>query len=194
MLFRSIAVAVVGLISSANAKTDLAGCTYYDTVVKPTNGDYSYASRIYYVPDTGEVCAFLDCGGGRAPPKTTVPGCPQYKGTATYSPSFINPKTLGQVAATTASGAMSSTAPMTTSAPADPSSEAAGTIAAEASKSTTPSSESSQSAQTSAESNSATGSSKATSSTASAAGALVTTGPAVGKFAVAALAAGMGLL
>ncbi|KAF9766088.1 hypothetical protein IL306_001540 [Fusarium sp. DS 682] len=77
----------------ALAKTDLAGCTSYDTVVSDANG--MYASRIWYVPDTGELCDFLDCGGGRAPPKTTVPGCPGYVGTATYSPLFINPKTLG---------------------------------------------------------------------------------------------------
>ncbi|EWG41780.1 hypothetical protein FVEG_03804 [Fusarium verticillioides 7600] len=75
------------------AKTDLAGCTSYDTVLSNANG--MYASRIWYVPDTGELCDFLDCGGGRAPPKTTVPGCPGYVGTATYSPLFINPKTLG---------------------------------------------------------------------------------------------------
>ncbi|KAK1834073.1 hypothetical protein QBC39DRAFT_379990 [Podospora conica] len=31
-------------------------------------------------PDTGAICDALDCGGGRAPPKTTVPGCPQYSG------------------------------------------------------------------------------------------------------------------
>ncbi|KAI7771822.1 hypothetical protein LZL87_006098 [Fusarium oxysporum] len=77
----------------ALARTDLAGCTSYDTVLSNANG--MYASRIWYVPDTGELCDFLDCGGGRAPPKTTVPGCPGYVGTATYSPLFINPKTLG---------------------------------------------------------------------------------------------------
>jgi len=36
----------------------------------------------YYDPNTGELCNYLDCGGGRAPPKTDVPGCPLYKGTA----------------------------------------------------------------------------------------------------------------
>lgn len=29
----------------------------------------------WYDPLTGEVCDPLDCGGGRAPPKTNVPGC-----------------------------------------------------------------------------------------------------------------------
>lgn len=35
----------------------------------------------WYDPDDGQICDPLDCGGGRAPPKTNVPGCPQYKGT-----------------------------------------------------------------------------------------------------------------
>ncbi|KAM3428436.1 hypothetical protein MY4824_008810 [Beauveria thailandica] len=87
-------VAALALASSAVARTDLAGCTYTDLVVKPTQMA-AYASRLWYVPDTGEVCAFLDCGGGRAPPKSTVPGCPLYTGTETYAPSYIDPKTLG---------------------------------------------------------------------------------------------------
>ncbi|SPJ75832.1 uncharacterized protein FTOL_05563 [Fusarium torulosum] len=89
----------VALLAAAPilARTDLEGCTTYDTVISDANG--MYASRIWYVPDTGELCDFLDCGGGRAPPKTTVPGCPAYEGTETYSPLFINPKTLGGAAA-----------------------------------------------------------------------------------------------
>lgn len=71
------------LATLAFAKTDIAGCTSSD-VSFPAG-----ASMIYYVPGTGEICEFLDCGGGRAPPKTTVPGCPQYSGTETYSPSFL---------------------------------------------------------------------------------------------------------
>ncbi|KAI1814417.1 hypothetical protein GGS20DRAFT_548535 [Poronia punctata] len=67
------------------AKTDLAGCVSSTTLIG------SGASQIWYVPDTGEICDFLDCGGGRAaPPKTTVPGCPAYEGTGTYLPSFIS--------------------------------------------------------------------------------------------------------
>jgi len=81
------------LAGTALARTDLSGCTTYDTVVSNANG--MYATRIWYVPDSGEICDFLDCGGGRAPPKTTVPGCPAYEGTETYSPVFIDPKTLG---------------------------------------------------------------------------------------------------
>lgn len=65
------------------AHTDLTGCT--STSVSSPAG----ASIAWYVPETGEVCDFLDCGGGRAPPKTTVPGCPLYSGTASYSPLYL---------------------------------------------------------------------------------------------------------
>lgn len=34
------------------------------------------------------VFAYLDCGGGRAPPKTTVPGCPGYIDPATKAPTL----------------------------------------------------------------------------------------------------------
>ncbi|KAK7613820.1 hypothetical protein JOL62DRAFT_342190 [Phyllosticta paracitricarpa] len=71
------------LATGALAKTDLSGCTSSSTVA------YGGASIIWYVPGTGEICEALDCGGGRAPPKTTVPGCPAYSGTATYSPSYL---------------------------------------------------------------------------------------------------------
>ncbi|KAI3322381.1 hypothetical protein HD806DRAFT_123157 [Xylariaceae sp. AK1471] len=79
----TLALAGLLLAGHATAKTDLAGCVSSETVA------YGGASLIWYVPDSGEICAFLDCGGGRAPPKTTVPGCPSYDGTATYSPSFL---------------------------------------------------------------------------------------------------------
>ncbi|PHH82333.1 hypothetical protein CDD82_6307 [Ophiocordyceps australis] len=78
------------LLSPALARTNLAGCVSSESVATPTNGGTPYATVMWYVPESGEVCELLDCGGGRAPPKTTVPGCPQYKGTATYSPSFIS--------------------------------------------------------------------------------------------------------
>jgi hypothetical protein len=67
----------------ALARTDLEGCTSTD-VSSPAG-----ASIAWYVPGTGEVCEILDCGGGRAPPKTTVPGCAAYSGTASYSPSYL---------------------------------------------------------------------------------------------------------
>ncbi|KAF2001646.1 hypothetical protein P154DRAFT_521683 [Amniculicola lignicola CBS 123094] len=62
------------------AKTDLAGCT--STLLS--------GSITWYIPSSGEICSLLDCGGGRAPPKSTVPGCPLYQGTATYSPQYLN--------------------------------------------------------------------------------------------------------
>ena len=77
---------VLGVLLAATAalaKTDIGGCVSSATV------KYGGASLIWYVPDTGEICELLDCGGGRAPPKTTVPGCPQYEGTETYSPNFL---------------------------------------------------------------------------------------------------------
>ncbi|KAI0376909.1 hypothetical protein F5Y04DRAFT_265515 [Hypomontagnella monticulosa] len=79
----SVLVAAL-LASQAAAKTDIAGCVSSKTVA------YGGASLIWYVPDTGEICELLDCGGGRAPPKTTVPGCAAYEGTATYSPKFLS--------------------------------------------------------------------------------------------------------
>ncbi|KAI1193984.1 hypothetical protein F5X97DRAFT_328002 [Nemania serpens] len=85
MISRTSASLVVAalLAGHAAAKTDISGCVSSQTVA------YGGASLIWYVPGTGEICEFLDCGGGRAPPKTTVPGCPAYDGTATYSPSYL---------------------------------------------------------------------------------------------------------
>ncbi|KAI0449256.1 hypothetical protein F5B21DRAFT_60699 [Xylaria acuta] len=78
------ALATAALLAGhAAAKTDIAGCVSSETVA------YGGASLIWYVPGTGEICEFLDCGGGRAPPKTTVPGCAGYEGTSSYSPSYL---------------------------------------------------------------------------------------------------------
>ncbi|GAB1744400.1 hypothetical protein NU219Hw_g1678t1 [Hortaea werneckii] len=67
----------------ALGRTDLVGCTSTD-VSSPAGASYAW-----YVPGTGELCDPLDCGGGRAPPKYDVPGCPQYTGTESYSPSYL---------------------------------------------------------------------------------------------------------
>ncbi|KAF2994751.1 hypothetical protein E8E14_003504 [Neopestalotiopsis sp. 37M] len=84
MFIRStVAVAAALLVAPISAKTDYAGCVSSETVA------YGGASLIWYVPDTGEICQYLDCGGGRAPPKTTVPGCAAYAGTASYTPSYL---------------------------------------------------------------------------------------------------------
>ncbi|KAM4063105.1 hypothetical protein HRG_010333 [Hirsutella rhossiliensis] len=88
-------LALLSLAVSALARTNLQGCTYSDEVVAPSSMA-PYNKRIWYVPESGEICEFLDCGGGRAPPKTTVPGCPLYSGTETYSPSFLDVKTAAR--------------------------------------------------------------------------------------------------
>ncbi|KAJ5522465.1 hypothetical protein N7527_006580 [Penicillium freii] len=75
---------LLGLASLATARTDLEGCVSSEVIF-----DHYYASYLWYVPDSGEICSFLDCGGGRAPPKTTQPGCPQYSGTATLTPDYL---------------------------------------------------------------------------------------------------------
>ena len=43
----------------------------------------------WFDPLTGEVCDPVDCGGGRAPPKTG-PGCPGYTGTVVLSVSYLS--------------------------------------------------------------------------------------------------------
>ena len=93
------------MVACTLAKTDIGGCTSSDFVVTPTGGGTPFASRIFYLPDTGEICELLDCGGGRAPPKTTVPGCPLYSGTETYSPSFLPSSTSSSSAPTGTNGA-----------------------------------------------------------------------------------------
>ncbi|KAF4313219.1 hypothetical protein GTA08_BOTSDO00527 [Botryosphaeria dothidea] len=97
------------MAAGALARTDLSGCT----------SSVSGNSLIWYVPGTGELCEFLDCGGGRAPPKTTVPGCAAYSGTATYSPNYL--PGYGPNATPTAASSSSSTAaaqsPSVTAAP-----------------------------------------------------------------------------
>lgn len=105
MAVRSLAATLL-LASSALARTDLVGCTYTDVVVRPSGlpAYDAYGSRVWYVPGTGELCDFLDCGGGRAPPKTDVPGCPLYSGTATYSPSYLDLQTNAAVGEATATG------------------------------------------------------------------------------------------
>ncbi|KAF5689441.1 siderophore biosynthesis [Fusarium circinatum] len=44
----------------------------------------------WFDPDDGMICDPLDCGGGRAPPKTGVPGCAGYTGTETIRASYLS--------------------------------------------------------------------------------------------------------
>lgn len=133
---------LLGLTSLANlatARTDLEGCVSSEIVI-----DY-YASYLWYVPDTGEICSFLDCGGGRAPPKTDKPGCGGYKGTATVTPDYIEgwgPN--GKQAASTTTIAATTSATVTaattsTASQAEVSDSSSGSMTASASGSQTPS-------------------------------------------------------
>ncbi|KAJ5292450.1 NADH-ubiquinone oxidoreductase 40 kDa subunit [Penicillium atrosanguineum] len=74
---------LASFIGLAIARTDISGC-----VSSATSDQWGEASMIWYVPGTGEICSFIDCGGGRAPPKSE-PGCPLYTGTATVTPSYL---------------------------------------------------------------------------------------------------------
>ncbi|EME79194.1 uncharacterized protein MYCFIDRAFT_212158 [Pseudocercospora fijiensis CIRAD86] len=78
-----VVFAAASLATLAMARTDLVGCTSTD-VSSPAG-----ASLAWYVPGTGELCDFLDCGGGAGAPRYDVPGCPMYTGTASYSPSYM---------------------------------------------------------------------------------------------------------
>ncbi|QPH11191.1 hypothetical protein C2857_002846 [Epichloe festucae Fl1] len=185
--------------SSVLARTNLQGCTYYDSVIKPSQ-QAAYATRLWYVPDSGEVCKLLDCGGGRAPPKTTVPGCPLYEGTETHSPSFIDPKTLGQAASvapggrsgrgtSTASGGITT---ITAAAPATTTSVASSAVV-ETSASASASWSSAKNTQSGSTSGSTTGRDGPTSTSTGAAGSLVTGAAALAPCLVAGVAAGLGL-
>lgn len=74
---------IVLLPNPSLARTDLEGCTRTD-VSSPAGASYAW-----YVPGTGELCDFLDCGGGAGAPRYDVPGCPMYTGTSSYEPSYL---------------------------------------------------------------------------------------------------------
>jgi hypothetical protein len=81
---------------AVRATTDLADCTYVEGTYTPTWGTTiaPWATRTYYLPDTGEICSRPDCGGGRAPVKTDVVGCDSYEGTSIYVPQFLDLESL----------------------------------------------------------------------------------------------------
>lgn len=88
---------------SAAARTDLSGCTSFTSTVtvrpEPGYGNTD-DSIIWYVPDSLEICEGVDCGGGRAPPKS-VPGCPLYEGTETVTPRFLEEDSMKATAGST---------------------------------------------------------------------------------------------
>ncbi|CAJ0541085.1 Ff.00g078740.m01.CDS01 [Fusarium sp. VM40] len=107
---RSIALAALLYALPIAAKTDIEGCTSFTSTVtvdpSPGYGN-TYETVIWYVPDTLEICKGVDCGGGRAPPKS-IPGCPLYKGTETVTVEFLkhypmSPKTTAVAPKTEAS-------------------------------------------------------------------------------------------
>ncbi|KAI9666116.1 MAG: hypothetical protein M1821_004051 [Bathelium mastoideum] len=100
---------LASLAALAAAKTDIAGCTS-----SATRDQYGEASMIYWVPGSGEICAFLDCGGGMAPPKYNVPGCAAYTGTASYSPSYLPGYGPGATSTPAAQASSSAAAPSVT--------------------------------------------------------------------------------
>lgn len=74
------------LASAPEGWPAIEGCKYLPTTA--ASGNYV----VFYVPETGEICDAPDCGGGRAPPKSTVPGCHFYTGTETawaYTASYV---------------------------------------------------------------------------------------------------------
>ncbi|KAL3476362.1 hypothetical protein BJX99DRAFT_227977 [Aspergillus californicus] len=95
-----LATALLTLTPAVQARTDLAGC-----ISSATTNQWHEASMIWYVPGTGEICDFPDCGGGRAPPKSDNPACPLYTGTASYEPSYLEGYGPGAAAAATTSTA-----------------------------------------------------------------------------------------
>ncbi|KAK9774546.1 hypothetical protein AB5N19_08784 [Seiridium cardinale] len=122
MFARTAFTLVAALLAAPiSARTDLSGCVSSETV------KYGGASLLWYVPGTGEICEFLDCGGGRAPPKTTVPGCAAYSGTASYTPSYLPGYGSDSTPSSTAMAIASSTQnPVTTTTLATASSEVTG--------------------------------------------------------------------
>jgi hypothetical protein len=92
----ALGVVALSLFNGAAAKTDYDGCTSFTSMVtvnpEPGYGN-TYQTVIYFMTENLEICQGVDCGGGRAPPKT-VPGCPAYKGTETVTPKFLSTNPL----------------------------------------------------------------------------------------------------
>ncbi|KAL7947724.1 hypothetical protein V8C42DRAFT_315401 [Trichoderma barbatum] len=70
---QSLAISLFSLLAGANVA--FAACETHSF----TTCDDGIVH--WFDPNNGQVCDPLDCGGGRAPPRTDVPGCPLYTGT-----------------------------------------------------------------------------------------------------------------
>ncbi|KAI0141985.1 hypothetical protein BJ166DRAFT_91459 [Pestalotiopsis sp. NC0098] len=107
------AASTLGVLLLAAARSASAvGCATH------TYGSCADGIVHWYDPDDGQICDPLDCGGGRAPPKTTNPCCTAaYTGTAvcvdtpSYMPCFTasSTSTATVVKTTTAAGATTTT-------------------------------------------------------------------------------------
>ncbi|RAH43947.1 uncharacterized protein BO95DRAFT_516008 [Aspergillus brunneoviolaceus CBS 621.78] len=178
------------------AKTDIgAPCTSSTTYV---GGIFT---RIFYIPDTGELCELIDCGGGRAPPKTTVPGCPLYSGTEPvpthYLPGWGPNGRLIETTTTTTSGAAeatSETSAITATAGAGGSVYASASASASTDTSSSSSSSSSSATATDAAAAQITGPSASDSARDSASTALTSRSGATGSAAAAANATTTGVV
>ncbi|KAK6223406.1 hypothetical protein LQW54_000524 [Pestalotiopsis sp. IQ-011] len=100
------------LLLAAARGASAAGCATH------TYGSCADGIVHWYDPDDGQICDPLDCGGGRAPPKTTDPCCTAaYTGTAvcvdvpSYMPCFAasSTSTATVVKTATAAGATTTT-------------------------------------------------------------------------------------
>lgn len=98
------------LLLTAARSASAVGCATH------TYGSCADGIVHWYDPDDGQICDPLDCGGGRAPPKTTNPCCTAaYTGTAvcvdtpSYMPCFTASSTSTVVKTTTAAGATTTT-------------------------------------------------------------------------------------
>ncbi|ETR96923.1 hypothetical protein M419DRAFT_121290, partial [Trichoderma reesei RUT C-30] len=103
---QSIGTSLLYLIGGANLV--LAACENYSF----TTCDDGIVH--WYDLKDGQICDPKDCGGGRAPPRTDVPGCPLYSGTILSEPisylSCFTPSNAVPVTTSTPAGSAGTTA------------------------------------------------------------------------------------
>ncbi|PTB70511.1 hypothetical protein BBK36DRAFT_1165036 [Trichoderma citrinoviride] len=103
---QSIGTSLLSLLVGANLV--LAACEHYSY----TSCDDGIIH--WYDLNDGQICDPKDCGGGRAPPRTDVPGCPLYSGTILSEPisylSCFTPSNAVPLTSSTAAGVAETTA------------------------------------------------------------------------------------
>lgn len=138
---------LLALAAGALAKTNLAGCTSFTTTTVDGT-DEPLPTIVWYVPDTLEICSLIDCGGGRAPPKSDTPGCPQYTGTEAVAVDFLQtdpaaPSVVSTPTPTTTTTTQAddgTTASPRPTGPPEEESDSSSTVESESATATTPSS------------------------------------------------------